>query len=191
MTIGKRITNVLTVGALILSAGVAQANVEWVGPGNPATGVWEDPNNWWDGTINRLPINNEWIRPSTNATIIYSDASGTNLLPNSLFWWDTGLDHHTVIQTGGELQVSGLQMTQDKTDTNAPAYTISGGKLTAGSMNITWNNSSSVGSKFLQTARSRLTASSWLRKVALSRPPTIFRMATLWSMVPYTSGTAP
>ena len=138
--------------AFVLSAGVAQAEVSWVGG---SAGVWEDPNNWLsDDTvpINRLPVNNEWIRPSAVATITYSDASGTLSYPGSTLWQDTGASHATHIQTGGSLTLKSLYLTQLKTNTNAPAYTISGGSLTVyDGVNITWNNSDAIASKFLQT----------------------------------------
>lgn len=136
---------------LALSPGSAPAELNWVAG---VDGAWEVPTNWQttdDPPINRLPIDGEWIRPrAAGVTITYSDTSGTNRYPGSTIWQDANATT-TFLQTGGDLEVNQIYLAKEKANINTVNYRITGGRLFVNrNMNMTWSNSGSIDSRFVQ-----------------------------------------
>lgn len=133
----------------------AQAvNIAWIAG---KSGPWETATSWQTNEIppvKRLPKNGDTLRPGADgSTITYSATSGTtNLSGSSLFQYG-GVPVTTILQTGGNLRLRNLYLSSPKTDTSTN-YTMSGGVLDLSNLIMSWNNTSSIDSRFVQLAGS-------------------------------------
>ena len=128
--------------ALLAVCGAAEVravDVFWK-PG--VTGDWSTPTNWVGDT---LPVPGEWPRINNGGSVQIT--SNVNLPGSNI--WTYGTDW-SILQTAGDVNATSLYLSNPKTGANG-IYRLEGGKLALSYwMNMTWNNSSSVKSGFVQ-----------------------------------------
>jgi hypothetical protein len=144
------ITIVLAVAMLIapvgmLSPAAEAAQMEWIAD---ADGNWDDVGAWQEaggGAIRALVVSDQ-PRPRSGG---YTITISADTLPLSTYWGDSGSQTTSILQTAGNASFSSMYLTSEK---SAPIdnYTITGGSLITSVLHLTWNNSGSVTSRFVQ-----------------------------------------